>query len=89
MDGFTGKWGKKKWFKELGLRILHGVPNHLVYLCQIPQVGKVRATKLWNAGLRNIDLVANNPDKVKACLGVKKELLEEIVTGASLLSSSS
>lgn len=85
LDGFTGKWGRKEWFHQLGLRIMYGVKGDMVYLCQIPQVGKVRATKLWNAGLRSIDAVAHNPDKVKACLGVKKDLLEEIVTGAKTL----
>lgn len=85
LDGFTGKWGRKQWFHQLGLRVMYGVKGDMVYLCQIPQVGKVRATKLWNAGIRTIDDVANNPDKVKTCLGVKKDMLEEIITGAKML----
>lgn len=40
---------------------------------------------IWEAGLRTVDDVANNPAKVKACLGVKKDLLEEIINGAKLL----
>lgn len=85
LDSFTGKWGRREWFNQLGLRVMYGVKGDMVYLCQIPQVGKVRATKLWNAGLRTISDVVHNPDKVKACLGVKKDLLEEILTGAKTL----
>lgn len=85
LDAFTGKWGRKGWFHKLGLRVLYGVGGDLVYLCQIPQVGKARATKLWNAGIRSVEDVASNPDKVKACLGLKKDLIEEIITGAKQL----
>jgi helicase len=85
LDGFTGKWGRKDWFRRLGLRVLYGVKGDMVHLCEIPQVGRVRATKLWQAGLKTIEDVANNPSKVKVCLGVKADLLQEIISGAKAL----
>lgn len=85
LDGFTGKWKQKEWLHRLQLRVAYGVKSHLVYLCQIPQVGKVRATKLWTAGIRSVQDVINNPDKVKSCLGLKGKIMEEILNGAKLL----
>ena len=85
LDSFTGKWGRKGWLHKLGLRVLYGVKGDLVHLCEIPQIGRVRANKLWSAGLRTVEAIANNPSKVRACLGVKTDLLNEIVSGAKAL----
>jgi replicative superfamily II helicase len=85
LDGFTGKWGRKEWFNRLQLRINYGVKGDMVYLCQIPQVGKVRAQKLWAAGFRKVEDVANNHSKVRSVLGLKGEIMEEIIQGAKAL----
>lgn len=85
LDGFGGKWGRKEWFNRLQLRISYGVKGDMVYLCQIPQVGKVRAQKLWASGFRKVEDVANNPAKVRQVLGVKGEIADEIIQGAQAL----
>lgn len=46
IDSMSSKWGKKEWFKTLRLRLLYGVEPKLVQLCQIPNVGQVRAKRL-------------------------------------------
>jgi helicase len=85
IDSFTGRWNRKNWFNQLQLRISYGVKGPMVVLCQLPNVGKVRATKLWNAGFRTIEDIAKNPVKVKNCLGVKGEMVDEIVSAAKTL----
>lgn len=85
LDGFTGKWGKKEWFNRLQLRVAYGVKGDMVYLCQIPQVGRVRATKLWANGIRSVEDVYNNPGKVRTILGLKGEIMDEIIEGAKAL----
>lgn len=85
LDSFGGKWGRRGWFNELQTRVTYGVKGPMAVLCQIPNVGKARATKLWAAGLRSIDDVANNADKVRNCIGTKKGLADEIIAAAKLL----
>ncbi len=82
IDGMASQWGKKDFFKKLQLRLTYGVQGDLVTLCQIPKVGKVRATQLWDAGIRSIKDVVDNLDKVKSILNVKEELFNEIINGA-------
>jgi len=86
LDGYTGKWGKRKWFDELELRIRYGVKGHLVRLCQLPDVGKVRAVKLWDAGICDLIDVLNNPVRVRSILKMKPEKIENILAEAKKLS---
>lgn len=66
LDSFMGnKWGRREWLNRLGLRVQYGVSNDLVYLCQLPGVGKAKATKLNQAGIKNVKDVLANPTKVK------------------------
>jgi helicase len=83
IDGFT-KWNKKDWLRQLYYRVLYGVKGPMAVLCEIPDVGRVRCTKLWNAGLKSIQEVADNPGLVHACVG-KKDLADKIVLGAKAL----
>lgn len=85
LDGFTGKWNKKNWFKELQLRLTYGVKGHLVGLCQLPNIGKVKATKLWNAGVKNIDDVLNNSNLLKTVAGLKSDKVDEVLAEAKKL----
>ncbi len=85
IDSFSGKWKKADWFRELQLRITYGVKGPMVSLCQLPHVGKARATKLWNSGIRSITDVVNNPDIVRKATGLKKDKVEEILAEAKKL----
>ena len=89
IDGFTSKWDKKQWFEELQLRVNYGVKGPLVHLCQLPHVGKVRANKLYNAGIKAIVDVVNNPDVVRKASGLKQDKVEEIISEARRLLFSS
>jgi len=72
LDNMGCKWGKEKWIEVLGLRIKHKVPAEIAYLAQIPKVGKSRGEKLYKAGIKTLEDVVNNPDKVKSVLGDNK-----------------
>lgn len=85
LDSMSGKWERKDFFRKLQLRISYGVKGDMVYLCQLPNVGKVRATKLWNAGITTIEEVAANPAKVKSLLGMKQDKIDEIITAAKCM----
>lgn len=85
LDGFTGKWERQNWFEELELRINYGVTGNLVNLCQLPHIGKVRANKLWNSGIKSWQDIITNIDRVRKTLGLKKEIIEEIVAEAKKL----
>ncbi len=83
LDGMSGKWGQHSWFDELKLRVQYGVGVHLIDLCKIPNIGKVRAEKLWAAGLRSPTDVAINFPIVQRVLNMKKESIEEICQNAA------
>jgi len=85
LDGFGGRWGKKKWFDTLELRIKYGVKAHLVNLCQLPNVGKARAMKLWHAGIRSFNAVAANSSKVRSTLKLNTEKTQQIISEAKKL----
>ncbi len=52
LDSFAAKWNKKEYFNNLSLRISYGVKSELINFCKIPNIGKVRAEKLYAAGFR-------------------------------------
>ena len=79
LDGMSSKWKKGDFFKKLSLRVIYGVRAELVYLCQIPNIGRVRAEKLFNAGLRNADDVYKNPDVAKRVLNMKEETINKVL----------
>ncbi len=85
IDGFTGRWDKKQWFSELQLRMSYGVKGPMLFLCQLPHVGKSRANKLYNAGIKSLVDVVNNPDILRKATGLKKDKLEEILSEAKKL----
>jgi replicative superfamily II helicase len=88
LDGFTGKWAKKNWWNELQLRINYGVKGPMLNLCQLPNIGKARATKLWNAGIRSLLDVVVDPARVRKLTGLKADKVDEIILEAKVLLSS-
>ena len=88
MDSMSGKWGKETFMRNLAKRIRHGVPSHLVDLCQLPNVGKVRAKKLYDMGHKGVeDIVALGHEKVKSILNLKEDLVRDIIKEALRISS--
>ncbi len=86
IDGFSGKkWDRTGWLKTLQTRITYGVSSNIAPLCAIDKVGKVRATKLYQVGMRTVEDVVKNESKIASLLGTNKELTEEILTSARKL----
>lgn len=85
LDGFGGRWDKGAFLAELQTRVSYGVNSSLVELCKLPEIGKVRANKLYNAGIKNANDIVNNPDIVRKVLKWKAAQVEELLTEAKKL----
>jgi helicase len=82
IDSMSCRWGKKKFFDNLSLRIAYGVRTELIELCKLPNIGKVRAEKLYAAGFRTADDVIDRPEHVQKVINMKKDRVDEIVKAA-------
>ena len=83
LDGMAGHWGQSQFLERLNLRMSYGVRDELVELCMIPAIGKVRAEKLWAAGLHSLEDVADNEgNRVGRVLNMKPDKIAEIVLEA-------
>jgi replicative superfamily II helicase len=82
LDSMSGKWEEKDFWETLEGRVVNGVPTHLVQLCKIPNIGKVRAEKLWAAGFHNPGDMVGRDDHVKRVLNMKDDKVEEIMKSA-------
>jgi helicase len=80
LDSMSGRWGRKKFFNNLGIRISYGVGENLVELCKIPHVGKVRAEKLYRLGVKDLcDFSKIDNKLIKSTIGVGEEKFSEII----------
>ena len=70
-------WGKDEFFRTLSKRIMYGVKPELFGLIEIRGIGKVRAEKLYNAGLKNKEDIIKNIDKASAICGINASVLIE------------
>lgn len=63
---------------ELEIRLEYGAKKEIIDLLKIKYVGRVRARKLYNAGIRSKNDIITNPSKVISLLGDKigKKVLE-------------
>lgn len=83
LDQMAGKWGMAKYFKNLEGRILHGVPEHLLNLCRLPNIGKVRAQKLYNLGFKSVkDVLKIDAEQLRSIINMKKETVAQILDEA-------
>lgn len=84
LDSLGGRWNAKNWIKNLEAMITYGVPQHLVDLCSIPNIGKVRANKLYDAGIKDKKALINcDKEKLKKILNMKIESIKKIIDEAS------
>jgi replicative superfamily II helicase len=79
LDSMAAKWNKRNYFHNVSLRISYGVKTELVNLCKIPNIGKVRAEKLYAAGFRNPSDLLSKQDLVKKVLNMKDDKIIEIL----------
>ncbi|AIJ05571.1 DEAD/DEAH box helicase domain protein [Methanocaldococcus bathoardescens] len=66
--------------EKLEIRLEYGAKEDIIELLSIKYIGRVRARKLYNAGIRNVDDIINNPSKVASIIGEKiaKKILDEL-----------
>jgi replicative superfamily II helicase len=57
----------------------YGVKSELVSFCKLPEIGKVRAEKLWNSGFRTYSDIIDNQVKMQAVLNVNQTKIDNIV----------
>jgi replicative superfamily II helicase len=83
LDTMAAKWNKKDYFNVIKLRVAYGVKSELISLCSIPNIGKVRAEKLYAAGFKKPSDLIGNFEKVKKVLNMKDEKRKEIMKHVS------
>lgn len=83
LDTMAAKWNKKDYFNVIKLRVAYGVKSELISLCSIPNIGKVRAEKLYAAGFKKPSDLIGNFEKVKKVLNMKDEKIKEIMKHVS------
>ncbi|ADC68743.1 DEAD/DEAH box helicase domain protein [Methanocaldococcus sp. FS406-22] len=66
--------------EKLEIRLEYGAKEDIIGLLSIKYIGRVRARKLYNAGIRSAEDIINNPSKVASIIGEKiaKKILEEL-----------
>ena len=79
LDSMAAKWNRGPFFRDLSMRIAYGVSSELVDLCRIPNVGKVRAERLFAAGFRRPSDLLKNPQMVRKVLNMKDEKITEML----------
>lgn len=82
IDSMGTKWGKNSYFKELNSRMMYGVPSYLIPFVKLPDIGRVRAERLWAAGFRNVTDLTNNVAGVTKVLNMKPEKISAIIDAA-------
>ena len=83
LDTMSCKWDKGNWFKTLGMRIRYGVEADLVDLCQIPNVGAVRAKKLKQNKIKSMDdFLKYDVKTLASIMKCSNKLAQEALDGA-------
>ncbi len=80
----TYKWEKSTYIKTLGMRIRYGVEADLVELCQIPNVGQVRAKKLKARNIKTLsDFLKYDATALAGIMKVSTKVATEMITEAN------
>ena len=83
LDSMSGTWGKINWLKTLEARITYGVPVHLLDLCKIENIGRVRANKLFDAGIKSAkDIAKLDSAKLGKIINMKPDAAQKIIDQA-------
>ncbi len=70
-----------KGFDKLVLRIRHGVKEELLDLVELKGIGRVRARKLFRAGIKSKEDLIRNRDRLPSILG--KKIAENVISQLS------
>jgi helicase len=83
IDSMATKWDRQEFFNALEIRVSYGVKDDLVDFCRLPDVGKVRAEKLYAAGFRKLKDITDRPDHAQRVLNMKDERIKKIIDAAN------
>lgn len=83
LDSLGMKWNAGSFFKELRCRIQHGIEAKYAPLVRLPGIGKVKAVKLYEAGLTSLELISRNQSSIVKALGCKPEAASLLAAEAS------
>lgn len=74
---------RRTYFEMLSIRIKEGIKEDIWELTAIPNIGRVRARRLYSAGLKNLDSVAGaNEAEVTRIAGFSHKLASETISHA-------
>ena len=68
---------KAAFLSKLVIRIKHGVKNELVELVELKGIGRIRARKLYNYGIKSVEDLIKNKNRLPALIG--KKIAERIL----------
>lgn len=86
LDSMSCKWDRQNWFRNLGLRIRHGVEADLVELCQIPNIGQARANRLKTKKIKTLDdFLAYDAATLASVMKCGLKVAQEALEGAKLV----
>lgn len=78
------RWNGKAELKSLPIRLKYGVGRELVDLCSLPNIGAIRAQKLYNNGIKGLhDVNYDNKNTIEEVLGV--ELARKVLRASYLI----
>lgn len=83
IETMSGKWGQEQFMDTLKLRLRYGVPAELAHICQIPNVGGVRAKRLTDHKIKTPDDFLKHDAKTLAkIMQCSPKLAEKAIVGA-------
>lgn len=83
VDSMASKWERHDFFRSMKMRLTYGVRPELVELCQIPNVGKARAEKLYKAKIRTLDdFLAQDENTLSLIMNLNDAKTKESIAGA-------
>lgn len=85
LDKMVAKWNMKSYFKALQSRISYGVSWDIAEIVTIPNIGRVKAQRLWDYGLTTLGEIAGNPNKIKQALKCSEQVAVKISKYAKAL----
>jgi helicase len=86
IDSMASRWDKKEELKTLRLRLRYGVGPELVQLCQIPNIGQVRAKRLVKQRIKNLDdFLSFDEATLASVMKCSKKLAGEALAGARMI----
>lgn len=73
------KWEVGDYFKRLDMRVKYGVGFELLDFVGLSGIGKIKASRLWQSGLKSLKDMADKPHRVKIALECSDDVLKKVM----------